>query len=178
MANENKETDLLQQALAELEAAIRPLEKEADINPTFDLTQFYYYLHLIWAEFHIYILDPFGGGEGAASDTAKIIPLENGRKIFDYGFALSTSVGEDYGSYCQGRLYEAIEAMVAMLAQRGVKKVSFIGNSVAMRVAWMACVDQQIETANYEPGYDDIATRNRVLALKEKARKLTQELRI
>jgi len=174
------EADLLQQALAELEAAIKPLEVDnADSN--IDIAQFYYYLHLLWAEFHIYIADPFAGGEDAPSTgIAKIIPLGNGRKIFDYGFALSTSVGKDYGSYCQGKLFQTIEEMVAILAQRGVKRVNIIGNSIAMRVAWMECVARQIEVGNYEPTYYDVSVRNRILALREKAKKLKpgQELRI
>lgn len=89
-------------------------------------------------------------------------------------------MGDDYTSYCQGKLYETIKEMVALLAKRGVKKVSFIGNSIAMRVAWMECVDSQIETANYEPTSYDTSVRNRIKTLKEKARKLQlgQELRL
>ncbi len=182
LTNENNlaDNELLQQALAELEAAIKPLEENPSLNDI-DIAQFYYYLHLLWAEFHIYITDPFAGGEGGGGvGTAKIIPLGNGRKIYDYGFALSTSTGEDYGSYCQAKLYETIQEMVVILAQRGVKRVSIIGNSLAMRVAWIECVAHQIEIGNYEPSYLDISTRNRIIALKEKAKKLRpgQELRL
>ena len=93
---------------------------------------------------------------------------------------MSTSTGEDYGSYCQAKLYETIQEMVVILAQRGVKRVSIIGNSLAMRVAWIECVAHQIEIGNYEPSYLDISTRNRIIALKEKAKKLRpgQELRL
>jgi|GEM_PF-6595658 len=174
------EADLLQQALAELEAAIQPFEQSARMY--LDISAYYYFLHLLWAEFHIYIVEPFAGGEGSGSGTgtAKVIPLDNGRKIFDYGFALSTSVGDDYGSLCQGRLYETIQEMIAILAKRGVKKVSFIGNSIAMRVGWLECVESQIEVSNYEPTAYDFSVRQRIQALKEKAKKLKpgQELRL
>src|SRR4051812_38084608 len=116
------QVDLLQQALAELEAAIKPYENSILVDN--DIAQYYYFLHLLWAEFHIYIIEPFGGDDQTGAGTAKIIPTENGRQIFDYGFALSTSVGDDYGSYCQGKLYETIKEMVAILAKQGVKKVS------------------------------------------------------
>lgn len=55
------QVDLLQQALAELEAAIKPYENSVLVSN--DIVQYYYFLHLLWAEFHIYIIEPFGGGE-------------------------------------------------------------------------------------------------------------------
>jgi len=178
------EADLLQQALAELEEAIKPLEENILSGSNLDnadLTYYVAYLYMLWAEFHIYILEPFAGGESGSSDgTAKIIPLDNGRKIFDYGYALSTSVGEDYSSYCQGKLYETIQEMIAILAKRGAKKISLIGHSLAMRVAWVECVEHQIEIANYEPSDMDFRIRERLRTIKEKAKKLKpgQELRL
>ena len=183
-ADGSSETDVLQQALAELEAAIKPLEEDVHLNAhlNVDLAQYYYYLHLLWAEFYIYIIEPFAGGEDSGSDTgtAEIIPLANGRKIFDYGYALATSVGEDYGSYCQSKLFDTIKEMIDMLAKRGVRRVTLIGSSIAMRVAWMECVDAQIETSNYEPSVYDVEARRRIQEVKAKAKKLKpgQELRL
>lgn len=180
--NNEGEVDLLQQALAELEQAIQPLENDLinmDDISNINIPYYLAYLYLMWAEFHVYFIEPFAGSEDAGSGIAKIIPIANGRKIFDYGFALSTSVGEDYASYSQGKLYQTIQEMIAIAVKRNVKKVSFIGNSLAMRVAWLECVEHQIETVNYEPGDMDFKVRERLRIVKEKAKKLKpgQELR-
>lgn len=175
------EADLFQRALTELDIAIKSLEEGAYFNSGEAIAYFLTYIYLLWPEFHIYILDPFmsDGDEGGESGTtgngtASLIPTANGYMIFDYGFALSTSVGEGYRSYCQGRLYETIQEMVAILAKRGVRKVSCIGRSDAMRIGWISCVDNNIQVENYEPNAYDFKVRERILALREKAKKLKQ----
>lgn len=163
------EADDLTQALADLADFVKPLAREEKIG--IDL---FYYLLLLWAAFHVYPLDPppDSTGEGGA----KIIPVEGGFPIFDYGDCLSVSPGEDYGSYCTGRLIISAQAMIDLLAERGVVKVGFLGHDIARRAAWMECVDQNIEILNYEPSEFDKAVRYRVMEARKQAEKVRRKI--
>lgn len=155
--------------LAELADLVKPIAGEGKIS-----LDAFYYLLLLWASFHVYPLEP--PPEGGSGGGAKIIPLENGWNIHDYGDCLSTSPAEHYGSYCTGKLIITAQHMIDILAKRGVTKVGFLGHDVARRAAWVECVDQNIEIINYEPSIFDIEVRNRILAARKKAGKIRKKI--
>lgn len=161
--------------LAELADLVKPIAGDGKIS-----LDAFYYLLLLWASFHVYPLEPppDGGGEsgGEGGGGVKIIPLENGWNIRDYGDCLSTSPGDQYGGYCTGKLIITAQHMIDILAKRGVTKVGFLGHDVARRAAWVECVDQNIEIINYEASIFDVEVRNRILAARKKAGKIRKKI--
>ena len=110
------------------------------------------FLLLLWGYFHITVVnskDEEGEGEGSITSLTKprIITLEEGYSIYDFGDYLKTSAGKDYGSYTTSRLLKTAKAMVALLKQRGAKEVEFSGSSVAERLAWLECKRYNIKTS-------------------------------
>ncbi len=152
-----------------LDAALTDLAdllKPAPLNETIE--EYVYYLLLLWASFQVYQLEPYvedEGGEGGGG--AKIIPLNNGRIIADYGYYLSSSPGDDYGNYCTGKLIDAAKEMIAIVAKRGAIKVAFLGHPIAQRAAWIECLERGIEVTNFEASEVDYMTRQRVQKLRE-----------
>jgi hypothetical protein len=165
--SEIKETDNNDLANADIDsasylfdAALRELDALFNSTPTkIDLSL--KYLLSLWANFSIFQLDPIaplikedeveGGvteGEGGSSSNSspRIIRLQEGWKILDFGDGLVTSAGENYGSYCTGPLLKTVSYMLDCLAERGAKKVIFSGTLAAKRFAWLRCKQSGIET--------------------------------
>ena len=165
----------LERALAELAEVIQPLTGNIDIS------NFVSYLYLIWGDFAVYPLETSedsGSESGSGSiEIKKVISLENGRKIFDYGYCLTTSPGEDYGSYCSGKTIEAAQKMIAILAERGVTKLGFTGSSLtAKRAAWIDCLECGIEVVNYMPSEADYYVSERVVEMRKQAKQRQENL--
>lgn len=162
--------DAFDQALADLAKMVQPLSPDSGLQGLVYL----YYLLSLWASFKIYQVEPYLGPSelaGHEKGGVNIITLPNGRKIHDYGYYLMTSNGEDYGSACTGKLVETTQEMVSLFKQRGAEIVSFGGYDLAKRVAWIACVELEIEVSNYYPNDADWEALARVRALHEAAGK-------
>lgn len=155
----------LAQTIAEIGQLLQPLTNEAQYEVAF------YYLLLLWGYFQVYPLTPDKDYTSEESlkqpviHAAKITQIEQGLKIFDYGYCLTTSTGEFYGSTSTGRLIEATQRMISMLAERGVTLVSFIGHPVAQRAAWIECMGYGID-CNFDPTNDDWETYRRIIDIK------------
>jgi hypothetical protein len=159
----------LSQALAELADLVEPLG--LDYKNKMAL----YYLLLLWASLRVYQLEPYIESDEEGGE-AKIIPLENGWKILDYGYYLTTSPGENYGTYCTGKLIQAAQTMIDIMAKRGAKRIGLLGNSVATRAAWMQSEDLGVEVNNYYPTDADYELLNKIRAFRAEAKKrLAQE---
>ena len=95
----------LAQTIAELGQLLQPLSNDAQYEVAF------YYLLLLWSTFQVYPLEPEMDYTTAESvvliHPAKITQIEQGLKIFDYGYCLTTSMGEFYGSTSTGRIIQA-----------------------------------------------------------------------
>lgn len=157
------EGDVLGRALDELAALV---------NPHTSHTKLYieiYYLLLLWASLRVYQLEPYVES-GSDDEHAEVIPLANGWKIFDYGYYLVTSPGENYGTYCTGKLIETTQHMIDILAKRGVTRVGLLGNGVARRAAWMECEDIGIEVNNYYPTESDKQLLQKIKKFREEAK--------
>lgn len=161
--------DELNRSLAELAELVKPIATEGKVG-----IDAYFYLLLLWASFHVYPLEPPPGS--SSSEPAKITTSDSGWKIFDYGDCLSTSPGENYGSYCTGKLITTAEEMIRMLAQRGITKVGFLGHDVARRAAWIECLEHNIAIINYEPTDFDWEVRFRILEARKAAEKVRQRV--
>lgn len=152
---------------AKLNAELDELyERIAPFTPDADITQYVYFVLLLWASFRVYQLEP---PVEAIKEKPDIIKISNGRFIFDYGFYLSTSSGEDYGSYSTGKVIEAAQEMMSMLASRGATKVAFAGHTIPQRAAWVECIDHNIESNFYPQSWDwDICER--ILRMRKEAK--------
>lgn len=153
-------------SLEQLSELIKPL--------TVDEVQLihFYYLLLLWASFRVYQIDPMADGEGDEDGgiydgVPKVILLTNGRKIYDYGYCLSTSTGEDYGSYCTGKLIEVAQEMIHILDKRGVKIVGFAGHDIPKRAAWIECLETGIEVSNFYPDEYDWYLRDKIRKIRQ-----------
>jgi hypothetical protein len=163
---ENSTENPLEQALAQLASLVKPSGGSLQVDINF--LEFLPYLLLLWASFRVYQIEPYAEErEGEAA----IVPLDNGRKIFDYGYYLSTSPGEDYNSYCTGKLIKAVQKMVGILANRGATLVGFAGHEIAQRVAWMECLERGIDVSNFSPAGSDFELYKRIHQLREDASK-------
>lgn len=161
----------LGRSMADLAQLVKPLASEGKLS-----MDAFFYLLLIWGSFHIYPLEPPPDTSGSGGG-AKIIPLDNGRNIFDFGDCLSTSPGEDYGSYCTGKLITATQEMIDLLVKRGVTKVGFLGHDVARRAAWIECVEHNIAIINYEPTDFDWEVRYRIIEARKKAQTIKKPVK-
>lgn len=172
----NKITDSLEKALAEL-ASLVPVET-SNISelPYINWLAQIPFLLLLWASLRIYQIDPYvetddgKGGDSSGSDI-KIIQLENSHKIYDCGYFLSTSPGEEYNSYCTSKLINATQKMVAMLVSRGARQVAFAGHEIAQFAAWIECAENNIEVTNFHPNDVDEKKRERIRKLREETRR-------
>jgi hypothetical protein len=153
----------LEQALEELSKLVQP---EALTTMPINWLDHLPYLLLVWAYFYVFPLQPSDEQTGNAG--GKVIPLANGRSIYDSGFFLSTSPGDDYDSYCTGKLLETTEAMIKILAERGITQVGFSGHAIAKRAAWMHCVEHHIEVTNFYPSAADWELLERIRQLRNK----------
>lgn len=160
--------DDLSQSLAELAELIKPISNEKKFG-----IDAYFYLLLLWASFHVYPLEPPPDTTGFKKP--KIIKVEGGWTVFDYGDSLSTSPGEDYGSYCTGKLIRTAQEMIKILESRGVTKVGFLGHDVARRAAWIECLEHNIAIINYEPTDFDWDIRYRIAEMRKKTEKIKQK---
>lgn len=157
------EGDTLGDALDELAALVNPHTTRGKLYVEI------YYLLLLWGSIRVYQLEPFVES-GTESEAAKIIPLENGWKIFDYGYYLMSSPGENYGTYCTGKLIETTQEIVNLLAKRGASRVGILGNSIARRAAWMECEDLGIQVNNFYPTESDLLQLQRIRKLRAEAK--------
>lgn len=153
----------LSQALAELANLINPLT--SDYKNKLDI----YYLLSLWASLRVYQIEPYI--ESTDAQDAKVISLENGWKIIDYGYYLATSPGENYHTYCTDKLISTVQEMMHILAGRGVKQVGLLGNSVAMRAAWMEAQNSGIAVSNYYPSAEDYALLDKMRKLRAESKK-------
>lgn len=156
------EGDTLGDALDELAALVNPHTTRGKLY--FDV----YYLLLLWASIGIYQVEPMV--EAGKEEAVKIIPLENGWKIFDYGYYLMSSPGENYGTYCTGKLIETTQEIINLLAKRGATRVGALGNSIAKRAAWMQCEDLGIQVDNFYPAESDLLQLQRIRKLRAEAK--------
>lgn len=139
-----------------------------------------YQLWWRWADFHIYIVSPVELQKRSPSDQleqfssptiipAELIPgtdeLECVYPIYDYGFKLSASKGEDV--YTTGmsmcKLYYTIEKMVSVLVERltlaGIDletevQIAFDGYESAQRKAFESIINMtyNVVITNFDPG--------------------------
>ncbi len=137
----------------------------AEITQTSEVNQqSYLYLLLLWGYFEVSMQD---GNEGNASGTIasikpKIIQVEQGYQIFDYGTYLKTAAGKYYGSYTTGRLLITVREMIKILSERGAKKIEFSGLDAAKRLAWLECEKYKIKVGNFTPDNQTIILRDRL----------------
>ena len=129
----------------------------------------------VWQWFEVYHVNPYvppyfamdpeeygeegdEGGEGGSG--VKIIDLENGLQIYDFGDYLATSAGtdENYGPLANGRLFRTVQQMMDILKERGAQEVAFGKDCVdaAKLYAWKEAVEANIKVIGYEPTQDDI----------------------
>jgi len=158
--------DTLSGALAELASLVKPLTSE--YKETIGL----YYLLLLWSSIQVYQLKPYidSGDDSDGEGLPEIIPLANGWKIFDYGYYLASSPGDNYTTYCTGKLIETSQAMVDILAKRGAKQLGLVGNYIATRAAWMESENLGLEVSNYYPTTTDYALLKKIRKLRAEAR--------
>lgn len=115
---------------------IHTLDKKG--NNSFAYQQACAFLLLLWNYFAVYCEENEGGATGEQKYGKKIKDQDT-YLIIDYGNYLITSVGVYYGSYSTKRLIRSVQKMIEMIAERGIKKVRFLGTPVAERVAQEAC---------------------------------------
>lgn len=153
----------LAQTIAELGQLLQPLSNDAQYEVAF------YYLLLLWSYFQVYPLEPEQDYTKAESvvliHPAKITQIEQGLKIFDYGYCLATSIGEFYGTTSTGRIIEAAQRIVRMLAERGITRVAFSGHPIAQRAAWIECMGYGID-CTFDPTNDDWEIYRRIIDVK------------
>ena len=143
------EKNSLDKALAELSNLIKPLTQDLQSIRHFE------YLLLLWAPFHIFPVDPIPTSY-SSKEGGIIIPLSNGWQIIDYGYVISISPGENYGTYCTGKLIEAVKEMMFIAASRDVIKIGISGHEIAKRVAWMESLAYPLTITNYSPSLEDV----------------------
>lgn len=119
--------------------------------------QAYLYLLLLWGYFEVSMPETQENNNSKAGSNplttrsaAKLIQIENGYLVHDYGSYLKTSAGEYYASYTTGRLLNTVKAMLHLLIQRGAKQLQFDGLAVAKRMAWIECEKYQIKVSNFQ----------------------------
>lgn len=168
----NAEPDPLSDALSELASLIKPLTGEQKT------AEYLYYLLLLWAYLAIYQLEPFITDSDEGDGAPKITQLENGWKIFDYGYCLLTSPGENFGTYCTGKLIETIKEMFKILSQRGAKRINFAGHPIAERIAWIESQEHDIDCSFYASEIDR-ARYHQIQKIRQEMQKraITQEKR-
>ena len=119
------------------------MQQIKDDEPPEELIQMQhvFFLWFLWADFHLYIIDP----PIAPKVPAEVLPLSNGRKIVDYGYVMSTSVGDDLGKgrLSSRKLLESVEVMIDKAIELyDIKEVAFQGNEVAKRKAFEAVMQR------------------------------------
>jgi hypothetical protein len=92
-----------------------------------------------------------------------IICTESGLKILDYGDRLTSSVGENYGSYCISPLLKAAFIMVDCVEKGRGTKVKISGIPQARRFAWRECTQRNIAVSNFSPSTADHVRHKLVL---------------
>lgn len=155
------EKNSLDKALAELASLIKPLAQ--------DLQSIRYieYLLLLWAPLHIFPVEPIPVSY-SSNDGGIIIPLSNGWQIIDYGYVISASPGENYGTYCTSKLIETIKEMMFIVASRDVVKIGISGHEIAKRVAWIESLAYPLVITNYNPSLEDIRKHETIQTLRFK----------
>jgi hypothetical protein len=164
------EEDSLADALSDLAELVKPLRLL--LSP--ELRAGLSYLLLLWGAFYVYPLEP---ETSAYPKGARIITLEGGWKIFDYGDYLATSPGEHYGVCSTRNLIDTSQKMIALLEEKGVTKIGILGHPIAQRAAWMDCLIKNIEVINYEPTAEDWNCREHIVAAQAKAAEERAKLR-
>ncbi|WP_010597346.1 hypothetical protein [Rickettsiella massiliensis] len=135
MSNKNLNSgDEVYQALKNY---VQNLDKKE--NNSFAFQQACAFLLLLWNYFVIYCEEEEGGETTRGQKSGKKIKEKDTYLIIDYGNYLITSVGDYYGSYSTKRLIRSVQRMIEMIAEKGIKKVRFLGTPVAERVAQEAC---------------------------------------
>jgi hypothetical protein len=152
--------DKLSSQLAELNNLIAPYTEDIDF------LQYVYYLLLLWGYIRMDQLEPYAKMQEAPT----IIPLSNGRIIMDYGNYLVSSSGEDYGSYSTGKMIETSIQMFHILRKRGAQSVSFIGQEIAQRAAWIESLDYGVDIWNFYPTDVDWIRCEKVRKMRQKVR--------
>jgi hypothetical protein len=143
----------LEQLQAEVDKVMSGLQASEVPNEILQMNQVFF-LWFLWADFHLYIIDP----PPPVKVPPEIITLDNGRKIFDYGHVISTSVGDDLalGRYSSRKFLEAVDAVIDLAVSRyDIKEVAFQGNEVGKRKAFEAIMqypDKNIVISNFTPG--------------------------
>lgn len=148
--------------LDELFAQLAEMTQSSEINQPA-----YLYLLLLWSYFEVSIVDDDTAEEGTASGTTTFMPprilqIEQGFQIFDYGTHLKTAVGKYYGSYTTGRLLNTVREMVKLLSERGAKKLKFVGLEAAKRFACLECEKYKIKVTNFTPDNKTQLLRDRL----------------
>ncbi|MGC1854744.1 MAG: hypothetical protein WA659_05155 [Candidatus Aquirickettsiella sp.] len=149
-------------SLDELFAQLADITQNSDINQ-----QAYLYLLLLWGYFEVSMQD--GSEEDASGSTTlskpKIIQVEQGFQVFDYGTHLKTSAGKYYGSYATGRLLVTVREMIKLMNERGAKKLQFAGLDAAKRLASLECEKYKIKVSNFIPDNKTLVLRDRLSRL-------------
>lgn len=148
----NQETsNSLEQALAEITNLIKPAVVNYRSKLAVD------YLLLLWGNLHIFQVDPFieSNPQGA-----KIIKLDSGLAIHDFGHRLSLSPGESPATYSTGKRIKATEHMVKILAERGAKEVVVFGHETLKLAAWISCGPYEIAVSNRYVSEKDLKLRD------------------
>lgn len=127
--------------------------------------QAYLFLLLLWSYFEVAMLQEDGTGVNTTLSKPKIIQVEQGYQIFDYGTHLKTSAGKYYGSYSTGRLLVTVNAMIKLLVERGAQQIQFNGSAAAKRCAWLECEKYKIKVINFKPDSQIHTLRDRLSRL-------------
>jgi hypothetical protein len=133
----NKDSNSSDDAYQVLKNYIQNLDKKEKNALAFDRS--YNFLLLLWNYFVVYCDEEEGRDTTGEQSFGKEIKDLDTYLIIDYGSHVITSVGAYYGSYSTKRLIRSVQKMIEMIAERGVKKVRFLGTPVAERVAQEAC---------------------------------------
>lgn len=174
MADETPpEDDDISKQVADIEAQVADIVGEFDESLYVEdvpRPQDIYYLWILWADFHVYIIKPFIKPQRPATVIKPEVDAKTGEtedvyNIFDFGDMLSTSRGEDIvkGMRTTGKYVNTVEKIMRIVISRAhtgddgeaepEPKVAFRGHEIGQRKGFETIVnlDQAIEVVNFEP---------------------------
>lgn len=155
---------------AEVAKLIEDYENTEEDEIDYEMQHMLLYLSILWADFHLYINDPYIEpieppivfGPEIVAETGE---LEHVYPITDHGYLLSTSRAEDglLTGRSMGKYFNTVEKMIHMMVERlktgGIDaeteaRVAFSGHEYGQRRAYESILnlDENVVVTNYEAG--------------------------